>query len=183
MHLSDLNAILADLGDLALPTLVIAILSTAAVLLALRRLRAQVAGPLLLFPMAFAVLGGISGVIVGSSMEPLVGGLVTGVLGLVSALLSYAFVKESDEGVRAVIPAIVILLLVNALAGLSVGQNWKKKWINYSDEKEEYRLEYKELWIPTTRDYRKAALERCLAENPKLADTKRNCDVETLFPR
>lgn len=183
MNPQQIGGILKDLSDLALPTLLFAILTAALAHFVLTRLVTGALGPAALLPFAFAILGGIAGAITGSSMEPLVGALITGVLGIVSAILSYVFAKETDPIFRAVAPVAIILLLLNALAGLSVGQNWKKKWLTYSDLMEEHRLDYKEVWVPTTRAYQQKLLERCLAEYKTTSEAKAHCNVETLFPQ
>ncbi len=174
--------ILMDLVALAIPVLAMSIGSAWLVLWGLRRASVTLPNALKLFPLAFAILGGIAGVMAGSSQEALVGGLVTALLGLISALLSYAFAKEGNADVRAALPPVMVLLLINALVGLSVGQNWKKKWIEYSNTLEETKVEHRGLWMPVTLDYRKRMLEKCAKENEKMADLARNCDPAKLWP-
>jgi len=181
MKQDQIEQILRDFSYLAMPTLAFAILTAAIAVLLLRRAGVR-DGASMFLTLAFATLGGIAGVITGSSMEALVGGLITGMLGVISAVLSYVFAKEADPSLRAIIALAIVLLMLNTLAGLSVGQNWKKKWITYSNQMEEHRLDYKELWIPATREYQKQVMERCFAENPKLADAAQHCRLEVLFP-
>ncbi len=173
---------LADLSALALPVLVLAALTSALVLYTVRALGSPVPRTLGTLPVAFAILGGICGVIAGASTETLVGALVTGVLGLVSALLSYAFTRDQNSNIGRALPAIVILLLINALIGLSVGQNWRKKWDDYEMDLAEQRIDYKEIWVPVTKEFQLQVLRRCLAESKGFEDARKRCSYESLFP-
>ncbi|HYI39076.1 MAG TPA: hypothetical protein VE053_02030 [Allosphingosinicella sp.] len=168
-----------DLLELALPIMVIALGSSWIVL---RIGSIKLAKSARMFPAAFAILGGICGVIVGSSFESIIGGLITGVLGIVSGILSYAFAKESDADFKAAIPAMIMLLMINVLVGLSVGQSWKRKWEQYAAEVVEYRARLDQIWVPVNREYQTQILRRCLIQNPRYADAVKMCKYETLFP-
>jgi hypothetical protein len=72
------------------------------------------------FLLAFGFLGGVTGLIAGVSRESIVGGLLTGLLGVISALLSYLFSKEALKEWRHYIPYAIMLLVISALAGLSM---------------------------------------------------------------
>jgi hypothetical protein len=182
MNMAQIAEVLKDLAELALLPAAFAFVSSLIATALIYRFVGGLNGPTAMLPFAFAILGGVAGVITGSSMEPLVGALITGVLGIVSAVLSYAFAKETDPAIRAVIPAAIILLLLNALGGLAVGQNAKKKFIVYTNTMEEHRLDYKELWIPATREYQRKVMERCFTEHPKPAESAQRCKYQVLFP-
>lgn len=171
--------VLKDLVELALPITAIALGSSWIVL----RIGAiSLARTAKLLPAAFAILGGICGVIVGSSFESIIGGLITGVLGIVSGILSYAFAKETDADFKAAIPAMIMLLMINALVGLSVGQSWKRKWEQYAAEVVEYRARLDQIWVPVNREYQTQILRRCLLQNPRYEDAAKMCRYEILFP-
>jgi hypothetical protein len=180
--MTKLGEVLNDLADLAMLPFGFAVLTSVIAIALVYWLVSGINAPIAMLAFAFAILGGVAGVITGSSMEPLVGALITGVLGIVSAALSYAFARETDAAIRAVIPAAIILLLLNALAGLAVGQNAKKKLIIYTNTMEEHRLDYKELWIPATRDYQRKLMERCFAEHRGFSEAAAQCSYPKLFP-
>jgi len=171
--------ILRDLIELAVPITALSLLSTWIVL---KVGSIKLPAPARLLPAAFAILGGICGVIVGSSFESIIGGLITGVLGIVSGILSYAFAKESDADLKAAIPAMIMLLMINALVGLSVGQSWKRKWEYYAADTAEYRTRLNEIWVPVNREYRTQILRRCLLEHRGYQDAARQCKYTVLFP-
>jgi predicted nucleic acid-binding protein len=88
------------------------------------------------FILAFGLLGGIAGLITGVAKDAsIVNGLLTGLLGVVTALLSYLFGKESLAAWRPAIPLAMIVLVVNALMGLSIGGTYKS-------DREEFEREY-----------------------------------------
>lgn len=171
--------VLRDLVELAVPVTALSLVSTWFVL---RVGSVRLPAPARLLPAAFAVLGGICGVIVGSSFESIIGGLITGVLGIVSAILSYAFAKESDADLKAAIPAMIMLLMINALVGLSVGQSWKRKWESYAADTAEYRTRLNEIWVPVNREYRTQILRRCLLQHRAYGEAAKRCRYEKLFP-
>jgi hypothetical protein len=74
------------------------------------------------FSIAFGFLGGTAGVIAGASTEPIVGAFLTGLIGVLSALLSILFAKETLADHRDFIPPAITLLCLTALAGLTVGR-------------------------------------------------------------
>lgn len=76
----------------------------------------------LVFVMPFGWLGTVSGLIAGSTKEAIVGALLTGMLTIVGAMLSYTFSRESLVQWRTLLPFAVILLSVGVLGGLSIGQ-------------------------------------------------------------
>lgn len=182
MNFANVARIARDVVELAGPVLIIAAATSLILLWLLRLFSIPVARSLILFPVSFAILGGIAGAIVGSSSEPLVGGLVTGALGLVTALLSYGLATAGNDQVRAAIPPIIILLLLNALAGLSVGQSWKRKWDVYANQMDRYKARRDGIWVPVTREYQLQVVRKCIAEAPTYAAAHRRCSVGVLFP-
>jgi hypothetical protein len=104
-------------------------------------------GPFLL---SFATLGGVSGLIAGASQTSIVEALLTGLLGLVSALLSYLFGKESLAIWRPAIPFALILLVSCTLGGLVVGGAYKTD-----------RIEAEKIYARRWLLYEKVDLEIC----------------------
>jgi hypothetical protein len=182
MDPESVHRIYRDLLQLGAPVLIFAAASTLLAFVLLRAVGTQVSREYVLFPLAFAILGGTCGAIAGSSFEPLVGAVVTGILGLVSAMVSYGFTRTGDRVLRASIPVIVILLLINALAGLSVGRTWKIKWDSYATNLDRYRAKRDGIWIPVTREYQMVVLRKCLQESKSTQDARARCGYETLFP-
>lgn len=97
------------------------------------------------FLFCFGILGGTSGLIAGVSKEPIVGGLLTGLLGIISALLSYLFSKESAKQFHNHIPFAISFLVLNALAGLSIGGGYKSKWDEFDRNYKEWLLQYEKV--------------------------------------
>jgi hypothetical protein len=177
-----LQRIYRDLLELGDPVLVFAAATTFLVTLLLKAVKAGSTRELILFALSFAILGGTSGAIAGSSFEPLVGALVTGVLGIVSAMISYAFTKTGDRALRAFIPPIIILLLINALVGLSIGRTWKIKWDNYATNLDRYRAKRDGIWVPVTREYQTLVVRKCMEESKSADEARRRCSHDSLFP-
>jgi uncharacterized membrane protein YeaQ/YmgE (transglycosylase-associated protein family) len=182
MTLEELYGLLGNIRDLAGPVIVTAAITSTAVFTLMRFLSVRVDRSLVAVPVAFAILGGIAGAIAGSTTESLVGGLVTGALGIVSALLSYFLARENDPAVKAVVPSLIILLLLNSLVGLAIGQQWRQKWDEYRKEVRDVEKEHDEIWIPVTKSLREKIIDRCLAENKTVKDAARYCRYELLFP-
>jgi hypothetical protein len=106
------------------------------------------------FIIAFSFLGGVPGVIAGMSQEPIVGGMLTSLLGIVSALLAYMFTKESLEAWRPAIPFALIFMMVAALGGLTIGGIRKAKFDNFDREYTLYKSELENLYWPVMREVR-----------------------------
>lgn len=171
-----------DILQLGLPVLLFAGVSTLIVVVLLLAAGSRVSRDQALFPLSFAVLGGTSGAIAGSSFEPLVGAMVTGVLALVSGLVSYAFTKTKDRLLRASIPPTIILLLINVLTGLSVGRAWKVKWDVYATNLDRYRAKRDGIWVPVTREYQMLIVRKCVGDAKSEDEARRLCNYSTLFP-
>jgi hypothetical protein len=87
--------------------------------------------------MPFGWLGTVIGLIAGASQEALVGALLSGILTLIGALLSYAYTKNSDDALAQALPFGVALLCISALVGLTMGHISRGK-------QDEYRTKYAE---------------------------------------
>ncbi|MGB3212975.1 MAG: hypothetical protein WBB19_19895 [Desulforhopalus sp.] len=86
------------------------------------------------FIIAFGFLGSITGLIAGVSQEPIISAMLTGLLGLISALLAYLLGKESLKEWRPIIPLGMIFLMVGTLFGLSCGGTYKFKRADYNKD-------------------------------------------------
>lgn len=140
--------------ELALPLLGIVIILFAASLVILRLLTRQKVWRFAPFLFAFGILGGVPGAIAGASQEPIVGAMLTGLLGIVSALLAYLFSKESASDYHPVIPFAVILMVTSALGGLSIGGIRKAKFDNFDREFAIYKSELENLYYPVEKEIR-----------------------------
>lgn len=106
------------------------------------------------FLLSFGFLGGVTGLIAGVSREAIVGGLLTGLLGIISALLSYLFSKESLKQWRHYIPYAIMLLVTSALAGLSIGGIYKKRFEDFDREYKRTMLEYEKVYLEVEKETR-----------------------------
>ena len=105
------------------------------------------------FFIAFGFLGGIAGLIAGASQQPIVSGLLTSMLGIISAFLTYLLSKDILEELRQIIPIALVLLLTASLGGLTIGGSYK------NDQDEFERLYKRRLML-----YEKVDLEVCKEE-------------------
>jgi hypothetical protein len=106
------------------------------------------------FLLAFAFLGGVPGVIAGASQEPIIGAMLTGLLGVISALLSYMFSKEALSEWRPIIPYAIIFMVISALGGLTIGSVRKAKFDNFDREYAVYKSELENLYFPVEKEIR-----------------------------
>jgi hypothetical protein len=107
-----------------------------------------------IFLLAFGFLGGVTGLIAGVSRESIVGGLLTGLLGIISALLSYLFSKEALKEWRHYISYAIMLLVISALAGLSIGGIYKAKWEAFDRDYKKWALEYEKVYLEVLKEER-----------------------------
>lgn len=116
------------------------------------------------FITAFAMIGGVSGVIAGASMEAIVGGVLTAILGIVSSLLTWLFGKETLRMWRPVIPLALIALLMSTLAGLIVGGARRAQVIADGIKAESVKFETQNIYGPAELDRRRAIMKKCIDE-------------------
>lgn len=112
---------------------------------------------------AFCFLGVILGAIAGGSSTPVGEALVTGVLGIITALLTFLLSKDSIQTWRVFIPYAMVALLMSAFLGLVVGANYKV--INRTLIAKNNRGE--QLW---DKYYEKILIPMCLQEKEKMLD-------------
>jgi hypothetical protein len=139
---------LQPVGLLLLPVAIVTIvLSVAAAFLAARATR-QSNGVMLLYLSPFAWLGGVTGVIAGSSQQAIVGAFVTGMLTVVAGLFSFIFAKDALSEWRPVLAIAVVLLCINAVIGLSLGGIHKKDWDSYERERAIWGTTFEKIHVP-----------------------------------
>jgi hypothetical protein len=95
----------------------------------------------------FGFLGGTAGLIAGASAEPIVGALLTGMLGIISALLTLLFAKETLKQWQAFIPVAITLLCLSALAGLSIGKVHRSQWTSFDRNYQRWLLEHEKVHL------------------------------------
>lgn len=100
---------------LVLPVVVSAIAISVVLIAVYRLLQPKEPFAPTVFIIVFGVLGGVFGVCVGSSRESVVGTVLPGILTLLTAILTFAFTKDSTAKIRSVIPYSLIALLVMSL--------------------------------------------------------------------
>jgi hypothetical protein len=110
------------------------------------------------FLFAFALLGSVPGVIAGSSREPVVGAMLTGLLALLSSTLAFLLSKEGLVKWRPLIPFLMISMLTGALFGLVFGSVYRKQWDGYARAYQDYRSQYDNIYVPVERETRLKAL-------------------------
>lgn len=112
---------------------------------------------------AFCFLGIILGAIAGGSSTPIGETLVTGVLGVITALLTYLLSKDVTNNWRIFIPYAMVALLMSAFVGLIVGANYKviNRTITEKNNIDE------QLWV---KYYEEVMIPMCLHEKEKQFD-------------
>lgn len=128
------------------------------------------------FLLSFGFLGGVTGLIAGVSRETIIGALLTGLLGIISALLSYLFGKESLLQWRHYIPYAIMLLVTSALAGLSIGGIYKAKFDEFDRNYKRALLEYEKVYLEVLKEERLQKLHEkkldCSTESEKTPASK-----------
>lgn len=100
----------------------------------------------------FAWLGTVCGLIAGESQEPIVGALLTGMLTIVGALLSYSYSKDGAAGVRDILPFAIVSLCIGALVGIAMGHISKVKLDDYEKEYSIWKTRYEQVEIPLMKE-------------------------------
>lgn len=111
------------------------------------------------FLVAFSLLGSVAGLIAGVSQESIVGALLTGLLGLITTLLTYLLSKESLVEWRGIIPFALILLMLSTLGGLSIGSAYKKERSLYERNYAKWLLRYEKVDLELCKQERILALQ------------------------
>jgi uncharacterized membrane-anchored protein YhcB (DUF1043 family) len=117
------------------------------------------------FSFAFSVVGVTAGVITGSSLEPIAGALLTGMLGLVTGLLSYLFSKESLSVYRGAFILAIATLAVGALIGLMIGRVYRAEIVRDQRIKDAEVLYSESVLYPALRKQEEFVKCRELLEN------------------
>jgi hypothetical protein len=115
------------------------------------------------FLAAFCMIGIVPGVVAGYSQQAIAGTFLTATVGIVSALLSYAFAKDSLQLWRPLIPVLIVATLFGALAGFGAGGVARDRWLIYDQTVEQSRVEREKVWAPTEALRRQENLKRLAA--------------------
>ncbi len=124
-------------------------LGFAVLLSLLLKTSAKIAFPkVLVFITPYALLGTVLGYVAGSSKEEIIGALLTGVLTLVGALLSYAFSQNAVSEWRDLLPPAVAALAIGALAGISAGQINRSAEADYERQYSRWLIQFEKVDVP-----------------------------------
>lgn len=179
---ADWGGIASNVVELTAPVLA-SVSFTAAIVYALfRTLQWTISGPDLLIAVSFGLLGGIAGAIAGSSQDSLVGGLISAVLGMATAIMSYGYGKDANPKFSALFPVLTFMLLINVLSGLATGQSWRKKWDAYEIDLAEYRTDYDKIYAPMTLEIRKMVFDLCVKQHQTYDAVTKNCNYSNTLP-
>lgn len=110
---------------------------------------------------AFCFLGVILGGIAGGSSTPLGETLVTGILGVITALLTYLLGKHATSNWRIFIPYAMVALLISAFVGLIVGANYKAINMSIQEQNDPNQQRWDKF-------YESVMIPMCLKENELL---------------
>jgi hypothetical protein len=145
--------------------------------------RRKYSGQSVLLAAGFGMLGGISGAIAGSSREALIGALISGVLGISTGVMSYAYSKEGNERLSSLMPILIFMLLFNTIVGLATGQSWRKKWDSYDIKLADYRSDYDQVYVPVTAHIRQKVFDLCIEKFQTYDDVVANCSYADTIPK
>ena len=152
-------------------TLVLPAIATAALVAGVLTVLAKFAGartgwPLSFsFILAFALVGSVSGVIAGWTLEGIVGAVLAAVLGIVSSLLTYLFGKQTLRAWRPVIPLAIGALLATTLVGLVLGGSRRSQVLNAKEAIDRSNTEYERIYVPVEAQRRAVLVKRCIDES------------------
>ncbi|HET9638301.1 MAG TPA: hypothetical protein VFP12_03765 [Allosphingosinicella sp.] len=168
------ESIYATVTEVAIPLVIVIAAVSLLTWLAMRfTIRGQVS-KFLPFVIALACLGAVPGEVAGASFEPIVGAMLTGLLGIVSALLAYLFSKDSLQEWRPVIPFALIAMLICALGGLTIGGIRKAQFDQFDREWAIYRSELENLSFPVEKEERLIHIRRKYGEPGTKPDATRS---------
>jgi hypothetical protein len=137
---------------LFLPPFAIVVVVALLCIAVMRIMRLTVDRVYLPFLLAFCLVGVIPGVIAGYSQEAIAGAFLSATVGIVSALLSYAFAKDTSDLWRPVIPFAIIATLLGALAGYGAGRVERFKWIQFDELAADRRAYNDQVFTPVERE-------------------------------
>jgi hypothetical protein len=115
------------------------------------------------FLIAFSMIGIVPGVVAGYSQQAIAGTFLTATVGIVSALLSYAFAKDSLKELRPLIPVLIVSTLFGAIVGFGAGGISKNRWLIFDQQVEQSRVEFDKVVAPTEALRRQENLKRLAA--------------------
>lgn len=152
---------------LLIPPLTILVIIGVVVFLAAKATRLKFPPGSVLFVSAFCLVGSVPGIVAGYSQQPIAGTFLTATIGIVSALLSLAFAKDSMEQWRPVIPLAMVVVLLGALAGFATGGVSKDKWLEFDQRRERSKFDFENLYVPVEKERRLKNLAVLAANDPK----------------
>jgi hypothetical protein len=126
----------------------------------------------LVFISPFGWLGTVIGLIAGESQEALVGAMLSGLLTVIAALMSYAFSKDALADWRSFMPLAIVLLCVSALIGLGLGRASKAKWDEFERSYAVWKTQYENVDVPMMKV--RIRYQYCRANTP--SERVANCE-------
>jgi hypothetical protein len=180
-HMGQLADISSQLVVLVLLPMASAIVTVSIVAAVLKFFKIALDANRIAFAGSLGLTAACCGVIAGSSEEPLVGTLATAMIGIVSAVVSYALSKQPGEAGGHAASAIVALIVVNFAAGLVIGKPTRESADRFRAESKFVEAANKDIEAPVIKDYRGAVVTRCLAETKGWQAAKATCDPSKLF--
>ena len=122
------------------------------------------------FIFAFALVGCVTGVVAGWTLETIVGAALAAVLGIVSSLLTFLFGKQTLRLWRPVIPLAIAALMASTLLGMVVGGSRRSQVIEGNEKRASLKFEDEQVYVPVERERRLELVKRCIAESPNAAE-------------
>lgn len=177
------KAIVANTADLGLPVLALVTLLALLVWIGFRLAGRRLDGQRIALVVSFGMLGGIVGAIGGSSQQPLVGVIVSGLIGVLTSYGSIAYGKEANGAIGAMLPSMICVLLLTTLFGLATGQEWRKKWDNYNMSVDDYRTDYDKVYAPVTAHIREKIFDLCVEKHKTYDAVVANCPYRKTLPK
>lgn len=118
------------------------------------------------FVIAFALIGIIPGIVAGYAREAVSGTFLTATVGVVSAMLSYAFAKSELNTYKGLIPFLIISTLIGALVGYGSGGVSKYKWLTFDQQITQSAMLSEKVIGPVDLERRQENLRRLIESKP-----------------
>lgn len=119
-----------------------------AVVFILARFVSKVRTPqLAIFLITFGALGGVLGYATGNSRQPVVGAVLSSLLTLLAATLTYLFGKEQNKQWQPLLPHCILVLVLNTFFGLFVGGTMREKREALERRYDEWRFQYQHVYV------------------------------------